>query len=370
MAGRELLAAAGVLFPDEQGRVMVARVSYRTKHPIEVPGGGWDASDPSPRYTAVREIQEELGITPVLRELACLDWSRDHHRPPIAAFLYWADPLTETQRAAIRLEAEELDALVYLTPDQLLSALPPLLSRRVGSCALAPRSAAPLELADGLPAGHTARHLRPWPAPPYTGPAGIASLLPPGGDRPAPPPPMDRETYYASRPRIRGKARMLFTDERGRVLLVRLTPWNGESAWVLPGGSIEADRELPREAARRETLEELGWRREPGRLLAIDWVPGLDDQLPRTVLVFDGGTVTSELLSTIRLQEDELAEWGLFTPEEARRLLHGPAGRRMAACLAVRDLPPDAGPAELLDGVPESGSPSVASVTHPGGSHG
>ncbi|MFJ5924895.1 NUDIX hydrolase [Kitasatospora sp. NPDC092948] len=380
MTGRELLAASGVLFPDEQGRVLVARVSYRTKHPIEVPGGGWDASDPSPRYTAVREIQEELGITPVLRELACLDWSRDRHRPPIAAFLYWADPLTEAQRATIRLEAEELDSLVYLTPEQLLSALPPLLSRRVGSCALAPRSAAPLELADGLPAGHTALHLRAWPAPAYTGPAGIAALLPPAGDRPAPPPPMDRETYFASRPRIRAKARMLFTDDRGRVLLVRLTPWNGQTAWVLPGGSIEADRELPRDAARRETLEELGWHREPGRLLAIDWVPdvggelphtvlvpGSGGELPRTVLVFDGGTVTGEQLSTIRLQEEEIAEWGLFTPEEAKRLLLPPAAQRLAACLAVRDLPPGAGPAELLNGAPATGSPHVA---RPDGSHG
>ncbi|WP_158071880.1 NUDIX hydrolase [Kitasatospora sp. CB01950] len=367
MAGRELLAAAGVLFPDDQGRVLVARVSYLTKHPIEVLGGGWDASDPSPRYTAVREIQEELGITPVLRELACLDWSRDRHRPPIAAFLYWADPLTAEQRAAIRLETEELDALVYLTPDQLLSALPPLLSRRVGSCVLAPRSAAPLELADGLPVGHTARHLRPWPAPAYTGPAGIADLLPPGGDRVAPPPPMDRETYLASRPRIRAKARTLFTDGRGRVLLVRLAPWNGESPWVLPGGSIEADRELPREAARRETREELDWDCEPGRLLAIDWMPGVDGQLARTVLVFDGGTVTSELLATVRLQEEELSEWGLFEPEEARRLLPPAGAGRLAACLAVRALPPGAGPAELVNGVPQSGSPPVAG---PGGSRG
>ncbi|MGW4379494.1 NUDIX hydrolase [Kitasatospora sp. NPDC004531] len=367
MTGRGLLAAAGVLFPDERGRVLAARVSYRTEHPIALPGGGWEASDPSPRHTAVREIREELGITPVLRELACLDWSRDHRRPPVAAFLYWADPLTEAQRAAIRLEAAELDALVHLTPEQVLTALPPLLSRRVGSCLRAPRSAAPLELADGLPAGHSALHLRAWPAPAYTGPAGIAALLPPGGDRPAPPPPMDREAYYASRPRIRGKARMLFTDERGRVLLVRLVPWNGESPWVLPGGSIEADRELPREAARRETLEELGWHREPGRLLAIDWMSAVGGELPRTVLVFDGGTVSSALLSTVRTQEEEIAEWGLFTPEEARRLLPPSGALRLAACLATRALPPGAGPAELLNGVPQSGSPQVAT---PGGSCG
>ncbi|RKE17642.1 NUDIX hydrolase [Streptomyces sp. TLI_171] len=361
-AGRDVLAAAGVLFPDEQGRVMVVRTSYLSKHPIEVPGGGWDATDRSPRHTAVREIQEELGITPVLRELACLDWARDRHRPPIAAFLYWADPLTAQQRAAVRLEAAELDGLAYLTPGQLLSALPPLLSRRVGSCVRAPRAAAPLELADGLPAGHTALHLAPWPAPPYTGPAELAGLLPPGSGRAAPPPPMDRDTYLASRPRLRGKARTLFTDPEGRALLVRLKPWRDASPWVLPGGSIEADRELPREAARRETLEELGWHREPGRLLAVDWAADHPWDPPHLVLVFDGGTVTADQLAAIRLQEDELVEWRLFTPEEAARVLRPSAAARLTACLAVRAQPPGIGPAELLSGAPLTGTPTVGAA--------
>ncbi|ROR45970.1 NUDIX hydrolase [Kitasatospora cineracea] len=353
MSGREIMAAAGVLFPDRDGRVLVVRTSYRAKHPIAVPGGGWEPADPSPRHTAVREIREELGVTPVLRELACLDWSRDHDRPPIAAFLYWADPLTPEQAAAVRLEAAELDAIVHLPPDLLLSAVPPLLSRRMGACVLAPRAAAPLELADGLPVGHSTLHLPPRPAPAYLGAAALEGLLPPGAGLAAPPPPMDKQTYYATRPRVRAKARMLFTAPDGRVLLVRLTPWRDESPWVLPGGSVEADRELPRAAARREALEELGWRREPGRLLAVDWVGGHPwDDLPHLSLVYDGGTAGPELLADVRVQEEEIAEWRLFTPAEAARVLTPPRARRLAACLAVRALPPTAGPAELVDGAP------------------
>ncbi|WP_157845504.1 NUDIX hydrolase [Kitasatospora phosalacinea] len=352
MSGQEIMAAAGVLFPDRDGRVLVVRASYRAKHPIAVPGGGWERADASPRHTAVREVREELGVTPVLRELACLDWSRDHDRPPVAAFLYWAEPLTAGQLAAVRLEAAELDAMVHLPPDLLLSAVPPLLSRRMGACLRAPRSAAPLELADGLPAGHSALHLPPRPAPAYLGAAALEGLLPPGGGREAPAPPMDKQAYYASRPRIRAKARMLFTDPDGRVLLVRLTPWRDESPWVLPGGSVEADRELPREGARREALEELGWRREPGRLLAVDWVGGHPWDPPHLTLVYDGGAVGPELLAAVRVQEEEIAEWRLFTPQEAARVLAPPAARRLAACLAVRALPPAAGPAELVDGAP------------------
>lgn len=41
---------------------------------------------------------------------------------------------------------------------------------------------------------------------------------------------------------------------------------------MLPGGTIEPDdRETPHQGARRETAEEIGLDREPGRLLAVRW---------------------------------------------------------------------------------------------------
>ncbi|MFG2823793.1 NUDIX domain-containing protein [Kitasatospora sp. NPDC048365] len=352
MDGRGLLAAAGVLIPDGQGRIMLVRVSYQAKHPIEIPGGGWEPPDASPRVTAVREIEEELGITPRLGPIACLDWSRDRFRPPIAAFLYWAEPLTPAELAGVRLEAEELSSYAFLTPEQVASALPPLLSRRVTACLRAPRAAGPLELEDGRPVGHSAEHLpADPPVPPYTAAEGVPLT---GGDRPAPPPPMDRETYIASRPRIRAKARTLYTDRAGRVLLVRLRPLLRDEPpyWTVPGGSIEADRELPREAAARETLEELGWSHRPtGRLLALDWTAPGDGSRPVLVYLFDGGEVGPADLAAIRLPADELEEWRMFTPDEARTVLSPQGHRRLTAALATRGAP-GGGPVELHDGFP------------------
>ncbi|MEV7926703.1 NUDIX hydrolase [Kitasatospora sp. NPDC088264] len=365
-SGRELLAAAGVLFPDGRGRVLVVRLPYDRKHPVAIPGGGWEPQDRSPRETALREVVEELGFTPRLGPLACVDWTLDHFRPPIAAYLYWAQPLTAEQAAAIRPDAAEVGGWAWLTPDQAGHALPPLLSRRVTACLRAPRSAGPLELEDSRPVGHTLDHLpADEPPPAYTGLAGVTALGPaPGGPAAGPgyEPPMDRATYIATRPRIRAKARALFTDDAGRVLLVRLRPWDGPRGrvpyWTLPGGGIEADRELPRAAVRREIREELGWEVEPGRLLALDWQPGsaADPEAdPATgrdtavlVSVFDGGTVTERMLGSIALPEEELVEWRLCGPAEARALLTGPSWARTAAALAARERA--GGPAELVRG--------------------
>src|SRR5690606_27708327 len=79
----------------------------------------------------------------------------------------------------------------------------------------------------------------------------------------------DFAAYLAGLPRIFAGAAALFRDTQGRVLLVEP---NYREGWALPGGTIESDDgETPRQGARRETAEEIGLDREPGRLLAVDW---------------------------------------------------------------------------------------------------
>ncbi|MFJ6619443.1 NUDIX hydrolase [Kitasatospora sp. NPDC091335] len=360
--GRGVLAAAGVLFPDGAGRVLVVRLPYDRKHPVAIPGGNWEPEDRSPRETALREIREELGFTPRLGPLAGVDWAllREGDRP-IVAYMYWAEPLTAEQTAAFRPDRAEVGGWTWLTAEEAGHALPPRLSRRVTACLRAARDAGPVELEDSRPVGHTLGWLpADGPVPEYVG-LPAAPGLSPSTEEP-PEPPMDRETYFATRPRIRAKARALFTDAAGRVLLVRLRPWDGPRGrtpyWTLPGGGVEADREMPRAAARREIREELGWEAEPGPLLALDWQPGAaadPEADPATgrdtavlVYVFDGGTVTEPILGSIVLPEEELVEWRLCAPDEARTLLTGPSWDRTAAALAAREGP--GGPVELVRG--------------------
>jgi ADP-ribose pyrophosphatase YjhB (NUDIX family) len=66
---------------------------------------------------------------------------------------------------------------------------------------------------------------------------------------------------------MRVAAYAVIVDERDRVLLAH---WNEgrRAAWTMPGGGIEAGEE-PEHAARREVLEETGYRVEIEELLGI-----------------------------------------------------------------------------------------------------
>ncbi|MGW1809001.1 NUDIX domain-containing protein [Streptomyces sp. NPDC002078] len=155
----------------------------------------------------------------------------------------------------------------------------------------------------------------------------------------------DFATYIASLPRVLAGAAALFRDAEGRVLLVEP---NYREGWALPGGTIESDDgETPRRGARRETLEEIGLDREPGRLLAVDWVHGTG-RPPLVAYLYDGGVLTEAELKAIRLQEEELLSWRLVPRAEITEYLPGALGRRVLTALDV--LADGSGTAELENG--------------------
>ncbi|MBM7439899.1 ADP-ribose pyrophosphatase YjhB (NUDIX family) [Streptomyces sp. HB132] len=156
----------------------------------------------------------------------------------------------------------------------------------------------------------------------------------------------DYATYIEGLPRVLAGAATLFRDGRGRVLLVEP---NYREGWALPGGTIESgDGESPRQAARRETAEEIGLDLAPGRLLAVDWARGVD-RPPIVAYVYDGGVLAREQFDSIRIQEDELLSWRLVDRADLAEHLPGRLARRVEVALEVLDS--GAGAAELEDGV-------------------
>ncbi|MET9291338.1 NUDIX hydrolase [Streptomyces sp. NPDC003077] len=156
----------------------------------------------------------------------------------------------------------------------------------------------------------------------------------------------DYATYIAGLPRVLAGAGVLFRDAESRILLVEP---NYRDTWILPGGTVESDAdESPRQAARRETAEEIGLDIDPGRLLVVDWVRG-QARPPLVSYIYDGGVLDPDQLAAIKLQEDELLSWRLLPWDEAEPLLAPGMVRRLRAALDA--LERGTGAVELEDGV-------------------
>ncbi|WP_229789369.1 NUDIX domain-containing protein [Pilimelia terevasa] len=139
----------------------------------------------------------------------------------------------------------------------------------------------------------------------------------------------------AAPPRTRMAAAVLFSDDRGRVLIVE--PAAGQGHWGLPGGAVGAG-ESPMDAALRGTKEALGLRGRPGRLLAVDWMPARDARPEGLTFVYDGGALPPEPEAAIRLPAGQWRSWRWCGAADAAERLSPLLDRRAAAALqAARD---------------------------------
>ncbi|WP_024802706.1 NUDIX hydrolase [Nocardia sp. BMG51109] len=127
----------------------------------------------------------------------------------------------------------------------------------------------------------------------------------------------------------------VFRDSDGRILLV--DP-NYKAHWDLPGGMSESN-EAPDETLRRELAEELGLHLppEPPPLLVVEWVPRDENWDDKLMFVFDGGILTGTQIAALRLTDDELDNFGFFTPDRARELLRTDLGHRLDIALEALD---------------------------------
>ncbi|MBB5801265.1 ADP-ribose pyrophosphatase YjhB (NUDIX family) [Saccharothrix ecbatanensis] len=123
--------AAGVLFRDRTGRVLLVEPSYKPN--FEVPGGAVEA-DESPWATATRELAEELGWDRPLGRLLVVDYVRPQDsRPEGVVFVFDGGVLDETDLVGMVFPDGEIVSAGFHTLTEARDRVKPLLADRLAA---------------------------------------------------------------------------------------------------------------------------------------------------------------------------------------------------------------------------------------------
>lgn len=138
--------AAAALLLDEHGDLLLVKPTY--KEGWFLPGGVIEEGE-SPLRACVRECQEELGFTPDLDGLVCVDWGPPHEGIGAVNIFVFSGRVSGGQVAGIRLPPDELSDYVLAGPDKVAELVPPHIDRRLGPCLRAVADHTMVYLEDG-----------------------------------------------------------------------------------------------------------------------------------------------------------------------------------------------------------------------------
>jgi 8-oxo-dGTP pyrophosphatase MutT (NUDIX family) len=124
--------AAGALFSDETGRVLLLQPSYKEHR--EIPGG-YVGHGESPRQACIREVNEELGITPPIGDLLVIDWAPgyelDANGSDKVLYVFDGGVLADHQCAKIHLQRAEIRSFDFYSTAVFDTLLIPRLAKRL-----------------------------------------------------------------------------------------------------------------------------------------------------------------------------------------------------------------------------------------------
>lgn len=124
--------AAGALFFDEQGRVLLVQPTY--KEGWDIPGGYVEPGE-SPLQACIREVHEELGIQPPIGPLLVVDWAPHPDEGDKLLFVFDGGVLAADAQAQISLNESELQSYAFHDLQRVGALLSSRLARRVATAA-------------------------------------------------------------------------------------------------------------------------------------------------------------------------------------------------------------------------------------------
>ncbi|MEI6316228.1 MAG: NUDIX hydrolase [bacterium] len=137
------------------------------------------------------------------------------------------------------------------------------------------------------------------------------------------------EEYHKSLPKKQIGTAVLFFNSKREILIVK--PDYKES-WLVVGGSND-ENESPLQCAIRETKEEIGLEISQMKLIGVYHSPKNGIHSDALKFIFDGGELTDEQISQIKLQAGELTEYKFENPEKAIQLFSNSLKNSIPQCL-------------------------------------
>src|SRR3954467_15362490 len=108
--------AAGVLFHDDQGRILMVRPTY--KDGWDIPGG-YVEPDESPAQAAARELAEELNLHRVPGRLLVVDWAPHPAEGDKLLFVFDGGSITSSEVAVLSPDGDEIAEARYWSTEDL-----------------------------------------------------------------------------------------------------------------------------------------------------------------------------------------------------------------------------------------------------------